>query len=69
MDGEARHLPDWLLRDWSLRFARQWRWAIEKLHDVPFAAAQAEHVSGQARFHSPVPRGVAIFESMLTSIG
>ncbi|KAK7397587.1 hypothetical protein QQX98_013046 [Neonectria punicea] len=39
----ARHLPDWLVRDWSLRFARQWRWAIQKLHDVPFAAAKAEH--------------------------
>lgn len=41
----ARHLPDWLVRDWSLRFARQWRWAIQQLHDVPFAAAQSEHVS------------------------
>ncbi|KAI5463339.1 cytochrome P450 [Mariannaea sp. PMI_226] len=41
----ARHLPDWLIRDWALRFARKWRWAIEKLHDVPFAAAQAEHES------------------------
>ncbi|KAL2691695.1 hypothetical protein Neosp_002084 [[Neocosmospora] mangrovei] len=39
----ARHLPDWIVRDWSLRFARQWRWAIQKLHDVPFAAAQSEH--------------------------
>ncbi|KAM5378725.1 hypothetical protein ACJZ2D_004361 [Fusarium nematophilum] len=38
----ARHLPDWIVRDWSLRFARQWRWAIEKLHDVPFAAAQVD---------------------------
>ncbi|KAI8679652.1 hypothetical protein NCS57_00243600 [Fusarium keratoplasticum] len=39
----ARHLPDWIVRDWSLRFARQWRWAIQELHDVPFAAAQSEH--------------------------
>ncbi|RMJ17918.1 hypothetical protein BHE90_004280 [Fusarium euwallaceae] len=39
----ARHLPDWIVRDWSLRFARQWRWAIQKLHDVPFEAAQSEH--------------------------
>ncbi|KAF4975815.1 hypothetical protein FZEAL_7434 [Fusarium zealandicum] len=39
----ARYLPDWIARDWSLRFARKWRWAIQKLHDVPFAAAQAEH--------------------------
>ncbi|WXC65237.1 hypothetical protein SNK03_011043 [Fusarium graminearum] len=35
---------DWLINDWSLRFARQWRWAITKLHDVPFAAAQAERL-------------------------
>ncbi|KAM0563254.1 hypothetical protein ACHAPJ_000972, partial [Fusarium lateritium] len=39
----VRLLPDWIVRDWSLRFARQWRWAIKKLHDVPFAAAQTEH--------------------------
>ncbi|KAF4472748.1 cytochrome P450 [Fusarium albosuccineum] len=38
----ARYLPDCIVRDWSLQFARQWRWAIQKLHDVPFAAAQAE---------------------------
>ncbi|KAF5536033.1 cytochrome p450 [Fusarium mexicanum] len=39
----VRYLPDCIVRDWSLRFARQWRWAIKKLHDVPFAAAQAEY--------------------------
>ncbi|RBR08513.1 hypothetical protein FVER53590_06100 [Fusarium verticillioides] len=39
----VRYLPDCIVRDWSLRFARQWRWAIKKLHDVPFAAAQAEN--------------------------
>ncbi|RGP73506.1 hypothetical protein FSPOR_2088 [Fusarium sporotrichioides] len=40
----VRYLPDWLVNDWSLRFARQWRWAITKLHDMPFAAAQAERL-------------------------
>ncbi|KAF5666217.1 cytochrome p450 [Fusarium heterosporum] len=39
----ARYLPDWIVRDWSLQFARKWRWAIQKLHDVPFAAAQSEY--------------------------
>ncbi|KAF4345328.1 cytochrome p450 [Fusarium beomiforme] len=39
----VRYFPDCIVRDWSLRFARQWRWAIKKLHDVPFAAAQAEY--------------------------
>ncbi|KAG5778077.1 hypothetical protein H9Q73_008268 [Fusarium xylarioides] len=39
----VRYLPDCIVRDWSLRFARQWRWAIKKLHDAPFAAAQAEY--------------------------
>ncbi|KAI9902695.1 hypothetical protein N3K66_002047 [Trichothecium roseum] len=38
----ARYLPHWLIRDWPLLFAREWRWAIEKLHDVPFANAQAQ---------------------------
>ncbi|KAF4988943.1 hypothetical protein FGRMN_9457 [Fusarium graminum] len=40
----ARYLPDWIVRDRSLQFARKWRWAIQKLHEVPFAAAQSEHV-------------------------
>ncbi|KAF6842127.1 cytochrome p450 monooxygenase [Colletotrichum plurivorum] len=40
----ARHLPNWLVRDWSLKFAREWGWAIQKLHDVPFAVAQNEVV-------------------------
>ncbi|GKU00753.1 o-methylsterigmatocystin oxidoreductase [Fusarium langsethiae] len=43
----VRYLPDWLVNDWSLRFARQWRWAITKLHDMPFAAAQAERDKNQ----------------------
>ncbi|KAF5020998.1 hypothetical protein F66182_6979 [Fusarium sp. NRRL 66182] len=48
----VRYLPDWLVRDWPLRFARQWRWAIKKLHDVPFAAAQAEHTRFDPRADS-----------------
>ena len=43
-DCPARHLPDWLVRDWPLKFAREWGWAIRKLHDVPFAAAEAQIV-------------------------
>ncbi|GKT59242.1 cytochrome P450 [Colletotrichum tofieldiae] len=43
----ARHLPDWLARDWSLKFAREWGWAIQKLHDVPFAVAQDEVARGK----------------------
>lgn len=42
----ARFLPDWLVRDWPLRFARKWSWAIRRLHDVPFAAAQKELEGG-----------------------
>ncbi|KFH47724.1 O-methylsterigmatocystin oxidoreductase-like protein [Hapsidospora chrysogenum ATCC 11550] len=38
----ARYLPDWLVRDRALHFARKWRWAIEKLHDVPFSVAERE---------------------------
>ncbi|KAH7248763.1 cytochrome P450 [Fusarium redolens] len=43
----VRYLPDCIVRDLSLRFARQWRWAIKKIHNVPFAAAQAEYVTHQ----------------------
>ncbi|KEY71479.1 hypothetical protein S7711_03546 [Stachybotrys chartarum IBT 7711] len=42
----ARFLPDWLVRDWPLQFARDWRWAIQKLHRIPFAAAHADVVNG-----------------------
>ncbi|PKS09030.1 hypothetical protein jhhlp_003643 [Lomentospora prolificans] len=45
----ARYLPDWLVRDWPLKFAREWGWAIRKLHDVPFAAVEAEVDDGIIR--------------------
>lgn len=31
-----RHLPTWLLKNQPLRFARHWREAVRRLHDVPF---------------------------------
>jgi cytochrome P450 len=37
-----KHLPDWLVRNRSLKFARDWKWAIRQIHDVPFAAVQAD---------------------------
>lgn len=43
-------MPDWLVRDWPLRFAREWRWAIQKLHNVPFSVAENEVVG-----HFPIP--------------
>jgi cytochrome P450 len=30
-------LPTWLVPDRSLKFARDWKWAIRQIHDVPFA--------------------------------
>ncbi|KAI9171172.1 Cytochrome P450 monooxygenase [Paramyrothecium foliicola] len=43
----ARFLPTWVLRDWPLKFARDWRWAIEKLHNVPFECARADAAIGR----------------------
>ncbi|KAK1981606.1 cytochrome P450 1A2 [Colletotrichum cereale] len=37
-----KYLPNWLVRDRSLKFARDWRWAIRQLHDVPYAAVMAQ---------------------------
>ena len=37
-----RFLPNWLVRSRSLAFARNWRWAIRRLHDVPFEAARRQ---------------------------
>lgn len=41
-------LPTWLVPDWSLKFARDWRWAIRKIHDVPFANVKAQVDEGCA---------------------
>ncbi|KAI9740606.1 MAG: hypothetical protein M1834_005187 [Cirrosporium novae-zelandiae] len=44
----AKYLPSWL-GDWSLRFAREWRWAIRQIHDAPFAAVQQQMSEGTAQ--------------------
>ncbi|KAK7457634.1 cytochrome P450 1A2 [Colletotrichum acutatum] len=48
----VRYLPDWLVRDRSLRFARTWSWAIRQIHDAPYAAVAAKRT--QDREHSLV---------------
>jgi hypothetical protein len=50
IDIVVRHLPDWMPRPSSLKFARKWRWAIEKLYEVPFAAIQDQMVRARL-FH------------------
>ncbi|ETS87853.1 hypothetical protein PFICI_01681 [Pestalotiopsis fici W106-1] len=32
----VRHLPDWLVRNNSLKFARKWNPAVRRLHDLPY---------------------------------
>ncbi|OHE93537.1 cytochrome P450 1A2 [Colletotrichum orchidophilum] len=46
----VRYLPEWLVRDRSLRFAREWSWAIRQIHDAPYAAVTAN----QTQEHSLV---------------
>ncbi|KAK1671749.1 cytochrome P450 [Colletotrichum godetiae] len=43
----VRYLPDWLVRDRSLRFARDWSWAIRQIHDAPYAAVAAKKTQDQ----------------------
>ncbi|KAK1622597.1 putative O-methylsterigmatocystin oxidoreductase [Colletotrichum phormii] len=43
----VRYLPDWLVRDRSLRFARDWSWAIRQIHDAPYAAVTAKKTQDQ----------------------
>jgi cytochrome P450 len=38
------HFPTWLVRSSALQHAKDWGWAIQKLHDVPFAATRKEFV-------------------------
>ncbi len=37
-----KSFPSWLVRNRALSFARDWRWAIRRLHDAPYAAVLAE---------------------------
>ena len=40
-----KYLPNWLARSQSLKFARDWKWAIQQIHNAPFAAVEKEIVS------------------------
>ncbi|KAF4634650.1 hypothetical protein G7Y89_g3439 [Cudoniella acicularis] len=44
-----RHLPNWLARSAPLRHARNSKFAIQRLHDEPWAATEPEVKSGQAK--------------------
>ena len=47
------NLPNWLVRSQTLMHAREWSWAIRRLHDVPFAAVREEFVSYKSpKFYS-----------------
>lgn len=41
-------LPTWLVPDRSLKFARDWKWAIRQIHDAPFAGVKAQVEKGRA---------------------
>jgi cytochrome P450 len=41
-------LPSWLVPDRSLKFARDWKWAIRQIHDAPFAAVKKSIDVGSA---------------------
>lgn len=46
--------PSWLVRSETLKHARDYRWAIKRLHDVPFAAVKKEFDAGKAETSSYV---------------
>jgi cytochrome P450 len=37
-----KNLPNWLVRDRSLKFARDWRWAIRQIHEAPYAVGEKQ---------------------------
>lgn len=49
-----RHLPNWLLRNQPVKFAREWHDAVRRLHDVPYDDIVA---SGK--------KGIAIVQTLL----
>ncbi|KAF2471439.1 cytochrome P450 [Lindgomyces ingoldianus] len=40
----VKSLPNWLVRDRSLKFARDWRWAIRQIHEAPYAAGEKRSI-------------------------
>ncbi|KAG4030304.1 hypothetical protein MFRU_012g00460 [Monilinia fructicola] len=42
------HLPYWMVPSQAIRHAKKWGSAIQRLHDIPFAAAQKEFNNGRA---------------------
>ncbi|KAA8568478.1 hypothetical protein EYC84_007509 [Monilinia fructicola] len=42
------HLPYWMVPSQAIRHAKKWGTAIQRLHDIPFAAAQKEFNDGRA---------------------
>ncbi|PVH80134.1 cytochrome P450 [Cadophora sp. DSE1049] len=44
-----KYLPNWLARSQSLKFARDWKWAIQQIHNAPFAAVEKEINEGTAQ--------------------
>lgn len=44
-----KHIPNFIARSRSLKFARDWKWSIRAIHDVPFAAVQKDISKGAAQ--------------------
>lgn len=44
-----KHIPNFIARSRSLKFARDWEWSIRAIHDVPFAAVQKDISKGCAQ--------------------
>jgi len=51
-------LPTWLVPDRSLKFARDWKWAIRQIHDAPFAHVERQIDDGCAE--------TSLIQTMLT---
>ena len=44
-----RYLPNWLARSKSLKFARDWRGAVRRIHDEPYKVVAQEFKEGRAQ--------------------
>jgi hypothetical protein len=53
----VRFIPNFLNFSTTLQHARNWRWAIKNLHDIPFAAVKDEFVSQPSGRDSERPNG------------
>lgn len=62
----VRYFPNWLVKSWSLKFARDWRWAIRQIHDIPYEAVLHNMVCSQTQLYTQDITQISRKQAMLS---